>query len=139
MNLLGTREPEIYGSQTLDEVNARITELAGELGLEVEFFQSNHEGALIDRIHDARGDFDAIVINPAGLTTTSVALRDAIASVKLPAVEVHLSNIHAREEFRRESVLAPVALGQITGFGAESYLLALRAAAAYIEGKGKDG
>jgi 3-dehydroquinate dehydratase-2 len=139
MNLLGTREPEIYGSQTLDEVNERIKELAGELGLEVEFFQSNHEGALIDRIHDARGDFDAIVINPAGLTSTSVALRDAIASVKLPAVEVHLSNIHAREEFRRESVLAPVALGQITGFGVESYLLGLRAAASYIERKGKDG
>lgn len=139
MNLLGTREPEIYGSQTLDEVNEKIKELARELGLEIEFYQSNHEGALIDRIHDARGDFDAIVINPAGLTTTSVALRDAIASVKLPAVEVHLSNIHAREEFRRESVLAPVALGQITGFGAESYLLGLRAAASYIEGKGKDG
>lgn len=139
MNLLGTREPEIYGSRTLDEVNESIRKLAGELGLEVEFFQSNHEGAIIDRLHEALSSVDAVIINPAGLTTTSVALRDAIISVKLPVVEVHLSNIHSREEFRKESLLAPVALGQITGFGADSYMLGLRAVASYLEGKGKDG
>ncbi len=138
MNLLGIREPDIYGSQTLEEVNETVRRSAEGLGAKVEFFQSNHEGALIDRIHEAKDKFDALVINPAGLTTTSVSLRDAISSVMLPTVEVHLSNIHAREGFRRESVIAPVALGQICGFGSESYLLAIRAALSYLKGRGAD-
>lgn len=138
MNLLGTREPEIYGPQTLNEVNEKVKELALELGVEVQFFQSNHEGALIDRIHEARGDSDAIVFNPAGFTNTSIALRDAISSAAMPTVEVHLSNIHAREDFRRNSVIAPVALGQISGFGADSYLLGLMAAVYNLRGNKSD-
>lgn len=138
MNLLGAREPEIYGPQTLNEVNEKIKELALELGVEVQFFQSNHEGALIDRIHEARGDSDAIVFNPAGFTNTSIALRDAISSAAVPTVEVHLSNIHAREDFRRDSVIAPVVLGQISGFGADSYLLGLMAAVYNLKGTKSD-
>ncbi len=127
LNLLGTREPDVYGALTLDQINAAIASLAGELGVEVDFFQSNSEGALIDRIHAAVGAFDGIVINPAAYTHTSVAIRDALAAVPLPAVEVHLSNIHRREHFRTHSYVAPVAVGQIAGFGLESYLLGLRA------------
>ena len=127
LNLLGTREPEVYGALTLEQINAAIASLARELGGEVDFFQSNSEGALIDRIHAAVGTFDGIVINPAAYTHTSVAIRDALAAVSLPAVEVHLSNIHRREPFRAHSYIAPVAVGQIAGFGLDSYLLGLRA------------
>lgn len=128
LNLLGTREPDVYGRQTLDDVNAQVRELASELDVEIDSFQSNHEGALIDRIHQARqSGFDGIIINPGGLTHTSVSLRDALAGVAIPTVEVHLSNVHAREDFRRHSYIAPVAIGQISGFGVESYLLGLRA------------
>ena len=127
LNLLGTREPDVYGALTLDQINAAITSLAGELGIEVDFFQSNSEGALIDRIHAGVGVFDGIVINPAAYTHTSVAIRDALAAVPLPAVEVHLSNVHRREQFRAHSYTAPVAVGQIAGFGLDSYLLGLRA------------
>ena len=127
LNLLGTREPEVYGHHTLDDVNRAIEALAEELGVQVEFYQSNSEGDLIDRIHLAgREKMAGILINPGGLTHTSVSLRDALAATSLPAVEVHLSNVHAREEFRRHSYIAPVVLGQISGFGAESYLLGLR-------------
>jgi len=127
LNLLGTREPEIYGAQTLDDINRELCDLARELGLALECFQSNHEGYLIDRIHQARLDGIAgIIINPGGLTHTSVALRDALSAVAIPTVEVHLSNIHARESFRQHSYIAPVAIGQIAGFGAAGYGLALR-------------
>jgi 3-dehydroquinate dehydratase-2 len=132
LNLLGTREPEIYGTATLDDINAQIAALAGTLGLEVSFVQSDHEGAIIETIQNARGSADAIIINPAGWTTTSVGILDAIKGVGLPTIEVHLSNIHAREEFRRRSLIAPAALGQICGFGANSYLLALRALAHHL-------
>jgi len=129
---LGTREPEIYGTATLDHINAQIAALAQELGVEVTFFQSNHEGAVIEAIQGAGRSADAIIINPAGWTTTSVGILDAIKAVGLPTVEVHLSNIHAREEFRQRSLIAPAALGQISGFGANSYLLALRALAHHL-------
>ena len=131
LNLLGRREPETYGTTSLVEINARLEEYARERGVELVIFQSNHEGELIDRIQQAAepGDAhcDGLLINPAAYTHTSVALRDAIASVGLPAVEVHLSNIHARESFRHTSLIAPVCLGQISGFGAQSYLLGLEA------------
>jgi len=125
--MLGIREPMLYGDVTLAEVDAAITTLAGELGIQVEIAQSNSESVLIDKIHSAAGSCQGVVINPAAYTHTSVALRDAIAAVALPAVEVHLSNIHGREKFRTRSYIAPVALGQIAGFGADSYLLGLRA------------
>jgi len=128
LNLLGTREPEIYGRTTLDEINGRIAALGRELGVETSFSQSNHEGELVQRIQDARGAFDAVVINPGAYTHTSVAIRDAIASTGVIAVEVHLSNIYRREEFRQHSYVSGVAAGVISGFGAESYLLGLRAA-----------
>ena len=130
LNLLGTREPEIYGTQTLHELQVEIQHWAVGLGLEVVHFQSNHEGALIDRLHER--DFEAAIVNAGGLTHTSVALRDAIAGVALPCVEVHLSNIHTREEFRHRSVTAAVCTGCVLGFGKHSYLLGLRAAAQRI-------
>lgn len=136
LNLLGTREPDIYGAETLDEINGRIGALARELGVEVTFFQSNSEGELVTAVQECRGRADGIIINPAGYTTTSVALLDAIRAVGLPTVEVHLSNIHAREHFRRHSLIAQAALGQICGFGAESYLLALRALASRLSAAG---
>lgn len=129
LNLLGEREPAIYGRTTLAEIDRSLTDLGSDLGVVVETFQSNHEGALIDRIQEARGGIRAIVINAGGLTHTSVSLRDALASSDVPVIEVHLSNIHQREEFRHRSLIADVAVGQICGFGPESYLLGLRAAA----------
>lgn len=128
LNLLGVREPGIYGNRTLDDILAALAPVAASLGVELTCLQSNHEGVLIDRIHQALWEgMDGIVINPGGLTHTSVALRDAIAGVGIATVEVHLSNIHAREEFRRHSMIAPVTIGQISGFGAQGYELALRA------------
>lgn len=133
LNLLGTREPGIYGTLTLDRINESIASLASELGCSVSFFQSNGEGAIIDAIQQASGCSDGILINPAAYTHTSVAIRDALAAVALPVVEVHLSNIHRREEFRHHSFIAPMAVGQISGFGPESYLLGLRALFSHIK------
>ena len=128
-NLLGTRQPEVYGRTTLADIEALCTTTAATLGLDCVFLQSNHEGALIDAIHAARGTHAGILFNAGAYTHTSVALRDAIAAVELPVVEVHLSNIHAREAFRHVSHIAPVAVGQIAGFGAIGYDLAIRALA----------
>lgn len=127
LNLLGSREPEVYGRHSLTDINAMLRQVAEGHDTDLRIVQSNHEGALIDAIHDSRTWADAMLINPGALTHYSIALRDAIASVDLPCVEVHLSNIHAREPFRRESVLAPVCLGQISGFGWRSYSLGLQA------------
>jgi 3-dehydroquinate dehydratase-2 len=130
LNLLGKREPQVYGSLSLREIDRRIRETAKSLQVEVEARQTNEEARIIAWIQEAADAFQAIVINPAGFTHTSVAIRDAIAAAGLPTVEVHLSNIHAREDFRQHSFIAPVAHGQISGFGAESYILGLRAAVA---------
>jgi 3-dehydroquinate dehydratase-2 len=127
LNLLGTREPETYGSLKLEDINARLVEVGKEMGVEVRSFQSNSEGALIDALHDARTWAVGVVFNPGAFTHTSIALRDAIAAIGIPVVEVHLSNVYAREEFRHKSLLAPVCLGKITGFGWRSYELGLRA------------
>ena len=128
LNLLGTREPAVYGSATLADVERLIRDRAARLAVEVDFRQSNHEGQLIDWLHQARGNFDVLILNAGAFTHTSVALRDAIAGVGLPAIEVHLSNVHAREEFRHKSMIAAVCKGVIAGFGPNSYVLALEAA-----------
>ena len=129
LNLLGSREPAIYGRTTLNDINEMLRERAKELGVdEIEFLQSNFEGALIEAIQKARGRYDFIILNAGALTHYSIALRDAIAAVPVPVIEVHLSNIHKREEFREKSVIAPVVLGQILGFGADSYIAALEIA-----------
>jgi 3-dehydroquinate dehydratase, type II len=125
LNLLGTREPEIYGSLTLADIHERLRQRANEADLDIEFMQSNHEGVLVDAIQRARRTVDYIILNAGAFTHYSIALRDAIAAVDVPVIEVHLSNIHQREEFRHKSVIAPVVLGQIAGFGAESYMAAL--------------
>ena len=125
LNLLGERETGIYGKDTIDNINAEIMHKAQELGLECEIYQSNSEGDIIDRLHSARGDFDGVVINAGAYTHYSIAIRDAIAAIKIPCVEVHMSNVYAREEFRRHSVIAPVCAGSIVGFGNNSYILAL--------------
>lgn len=127
LNMTGLREPTIYGSTTLNDINASISEAASSLGIETEFFQSNHEGDLIDCIHNAYGIFDGIIFNAGAFTHYSYAIRDAIASVNVPTVEVHMSNVHAREEFRHVSVISPVCIGTIAGFGSFSYHLALAA------------
>jgi 3-dehydroquinate dehydratase-2 len=128
LNLLGKREPGIYGNLTLDEIEKMVREKATELKVQVEFKQSNSEGDIITWIQQAVGKYDSIVLNAGAYTHTSIAIRDAIAAVKIPTIEIHLSNIHAREEFRRHSMIAPVCVGQISGFGAYSYILGLIAA-----------
>lgn len=132
LNLLGKRQPDIYGRLTLEQINLKIRALAKELGVDVDIRQSNHEGELVTWIQQAPGQFGAIVINPAAYTHSSVAMRDAITSVGLPTIEIHLSNIHRREPFRHHSYIAEAAVGQIAGFGADSYLLGLRAAVARL-------
>lgn len=132
LNRLGTREPDVYGSDTLNDINEMIELLAAELGLGVECRQSNHEGQLIDWLHAVDGTFDGVVINPGGLTHTSVALRDALASIDAPCIECHLSNVHARESFRHTSLTAAQCVGVIMGFGKQSYDLALRGMAARL-------
>ncbi len=129
LNMLGKREPDVYGKTTLNEINDQIQLQANEMKVQVQFFQSNSEGEIVNEIQKASESMDGIIINPAAYTHTSVAIRDAIASIKAPCIEVHLSNIHAREDFRKTSLTAPVCKGQISGFGANSYLLGLNAIA----------
>jgi 3-dehydroquinate dehydratase-2 len=128
LNLLGSREPDVYGRLTMDDIEAKVRQRSAELKVEVEFRQSNLEGELVGWIQEAKGKFAAVVLNAAAYTHTSVALRDAISAVGIPTIEIHLSNIHAREEFRHKSLIAPVCCGQICGFGVNSYLLGLQAA-----------
>lgn len=137
LNLLGYREPGVYGSLTLSEINLLLEEEAKKLQVDLFCLQSNHEGVLIDTIHQAIDKHQGIVINPGAYTHTSVAIRDALAGVKIPTVEVHLSNIHQRESFRHHSYIAPIAIGQIAGFGANSYLLGLRAIVVYLQSSPK--
>ena len=125
LNLLGTREPEIYGKTTLKDIETELKNKAEKLNVEIECFQSNHEGEIVDKICNAKNNFDAIIINPAAYTHTSVAIRDAFAAVDIPAIEVHISNVYSREEFRHNSLIAPVVVGQIAGLGIQGYLLAL--------------
>lgn len=138
LNRLGLREPAIYGSTTLDEINKAMKDLGQELGVLVETFQSNHEGALVDQLHAAADKAEGVVFNPGAFTHYSIALRDAVACLGIPVVEVHLSNIHARESFRQVSVIAPVVAGQISGLGVESYLLGLRAAVSLAQARRKE-
>lgn len=139
LQLLGRREVEIYGDFTLEEINRRLEEEAVRLGVELTAVQSNHEGEIVDLIGSAAGKVDAIVINPAAYTHTSVAIRDALAAVPVPAVEVHLSNIYRREDFRQRSLIAPAAAGQVSGFGPESYRLGLAAAVGLVRRERQDG
>ncbi len=126
--MLGTRETDVYGTVTLAGIAAAVNNEAQQLGMDVDFIQTNHEGEIIDKLHEAKGRYDLIILNPGAYTHYSIAIRDAVKAVELPCIEVHLSNIHAREEFRSKSVIAPVCSGQISGFGADSYLVALKAA-----------
>ena len=133
INLLGTREPDVYGVLTMDNINQYLKEFCKTLGVDLDTFQSNIEGEIVDKIQQAKGVFDAIVINPAAYTHTSVAIRDAISAVQIPTVEVHISNVHSREEFRKNSFIAPVCIGQISGFGRESYKLGILALVDYLK------
>jgi 3-dehydroquinate dehydratase-2 len=133
LNLLGQREPDVYGRVTLAEIDADLTTRAKELGVEIDCFQSNHEGELVDRIQEAMGSAAGILINPAGFTHSSVALRDALTAVDLPVIEVHLSNVYARESFRQHSYVSPIALGVISGLGAQGYRFGLEALARHLE------
>jgi 3-dehydroquinate dehydratase II len=135
LNLLGTREPGVYGRSTLADIESAVRDRAKQLGASVDFIQSNIEGELVTRIQEAKGKFDAVVLNAAAYTHTSVAIRDAIAATGLPVIEIHLSNVHAREEFRHYSLIAPVCRGIIAGFGPDSYLLGLHAAVTVIQKK----
>lgn len=139
LNLLGKREPNLYGNLTLNQINLLLTEEAEQLGVELETLQSNHEGVLVDAIHDAWGKRQGIIINAGAYTHTSVAIRDALLGIKIPTVEVHLSNIYQRESFRHHSYIAPVAIGQISGFGAQSYRLGLIAIVTYLQGAEQTG
>ncbi len=132
LRLLGRREPDIYGSNTLEEVDRALLDLAGELGVELEIFQSNHEGEILDFLEEASGRVGGVLINPAGLTHTSVSLRDALLGIGLPAVEIHLSNPASRERFRHRSLVAGATMGTVAGFGKNSYLLGLRALVAHL-------
>jgi 3-dehydroquinate dehydratase-2 len=136
LNLLGTREPDVYGATTLDDIEQGLADLAKDLGVAIECRQSNQEGQLIDWLHEARGSFDGVVINPGGLTHTSVSLRDGIAATGLPTVEVHISNTQARESFRHQSLTAAVCIGSVIGFGKHSYALGLRALIEYLNAAG---
>ena len=128
LNLLGTREKDVYGTVTLSDIALSVVNEAKALEMDVDFIQTNHEGEIIDKIHEARGKYDLLILNPGAYTHYSIAIRDAVKAVELPCIEVHLSNIYAREEFRSKSVVVPVCVGQISGFGVNSYLLALHAA-----------
>jgi 3-dehydroquinate dehydratase-2 len=134
LNLLGTRESDVYGTKTLDDINESLNKLASELGVRIDIRQSNHEGKIVDLIQNSE-EYSALVINPAAYTHTSVAIRDAIAAVDIPTIEIHISNIYKREEFRHKSLISPVAYGQISGFGPESYVLGLRAAVSIANAK----
>jgi 3-dehydroquinate dehydratase-2 len=136
LNLLGNRETDLYGSMTLDEIVKNVAARATELDVEIESFQSNEEGALVTRIGESPGKFDGIILNPAAYTHTSVALRDALQACKVPCVEVHLSNVHAREDFRHKSLTVGVCVGQVMGFGADSYILALEGLVLYLKRSG---
>ncbi|MEL6470305.1 MAG: type II 3-dehydroquinate dehydratase, partial [Cyanobacteria bacterium J06623_4] len=133
LNMLGKREPEVYGSQTLESICLELTDIANVLGVKLTFFQSNHEGALVDEVQAALNVHQGILINPGAYTHTSVAIRDAIAAVAIPTVEIHLSNIHKREAFRHHSYIAPVAVGQISGFGSDSYRLGLEGLVKHLQ------
>jgi len=133
LNLLGRREPGVYGSQTLESINSALSEDSSEFGVSLSFFQSNSEGEIVDAIQKAAGEFAGIIINPAAYTHTSVAIRDAISAVAIPTVEVHLSNVYSREEFRHKSLIAPVVLGQLAGFGPEGYKLALMGLVGFLK------
>lgn len=135
LNLLGKREPDIYGAETLDDINRVLIDIATAIGVSLEFIQSNSEGALVDAIQGASGSFNGIIINPAAYTHTSIAIRDAISAVALPVVEVHLSNVYSREKFRHKSYIAPVAIGQISGFGSAGYELALKGLVGHLNKK----
>ena len=136
LNMLGKREPEVYGFQTLESINQALEKIADALGVSLTFFQSNHEGALVDKVQSALNLYQGILINPGGYTHTSVAIRDALAAVAIPTVEVHLSNIHKREAFRHHSYIAPVAVGQISGVGADSYRLGLEGFVQHLQAAG---
>lgn len=138
LNLLGTREPDKYGKYTLNDIENYIKKEAASINVDVNFFQSNIEGELVNKIQESKGNFDGIVINPAAYTHTSVAIRDAFLAVEIPAVEIHISNIHTREDFRKHSLIAPVCIGQITGFGAESYKLGLIAIVDFLRKKSEN-